>query len=1035
MAGRKINLSDEQAAAVAPTMNIVVQANAGTGKTFVLVQRLLRLIFREFVANEQGGAGILCLTYTNAGAAEMRNRILAAVSEWARADDGELRDLLVGIAHNNPPTDADLGAARKIFYDFIDNPGRMKIQTIHSFCEDILRRFPVEADAPPSWRLVSGAEQRRLLKDAFAELMNKTPTPRIMEAFDNILGATSEYSLDALLDSLVSQYTRIIQLKNDFKSVDYIIEKTGEYLDLGQKSARPVFDEKIYGKYLKKDGGLNKTYKNPPAEAVQISEQLRAAIEYENNAEIMRISADFLVLCDAFATRYSELKNRRGLLDFDDILHKTAAMFRNQKTMGQVLSQLDFGIKHILVDESQDNAPVMWDIIFSMLGDFFSVGEKQNPRTMFAVGDIKQSIFSFQGASPSDFAAAPEKIGRAAGAEMRQYATVPLLESRRASRAVLEVVDFFFNALKPAGLPENIEHRTWRKNDFGQVQIAPLLQKNGEEELEITRKNYAKMVAERIENLISSGAAAPSDIMILVQRRRPFADLISAELKRKNIPTAGSDRIILPDFPAVRDLLHLLRFAALPNAPGADAELAFVLRGPIFRWTENALAELCIGRDKTKTLFATMGARAADDPEKYGADFAKLNEIAARGADAPFDFFSYIMNRWRGQFIRAFGRQCIEPLNEFMTIALSYSRTRAGGLPGFLRWFLDGENEIRRDMERGAGVRILTAHSSKGLEAPIVFLVDTTKNPRSPAPVGKFSPLAPAPDVMLCKTGEIESEKYDAAKEIDIAKKTEEYWRLLYVAMTRARDRLFVFGCAERTANENWHGKLYEIIKNMPGAVVADDGTITIESGEVPPAAAPEKSAKNIEKLTLTEYDNVLKRLHFLTNHLKDDLSAPRRRGQGSKPYLDKKVLSPIPACAGMTKVPSELLYKNAMEYGIEIHKQLETINLADNNELADKIKSNPAIARFWSADSRAEIPIAGDIGGRFHSYRIDRMIVSENAVEILDYKTDATRDRRDSYAAKLGDYAALLTRIYPGRRVAASILWLHNWKIEEVKL
>ena len=234
--------------------------------------------------------------------------------------------------------------------------------------------------------------------------------------------------------------------------------------------------------------------------------------------------------------------------------------------------------------------------------------------------------------------------------------------------------------------------------------------------------------------------------------------------------------------------------------------------------------------------------------------------------------------------------------------------------------------------------------------------------------------------------------------------------------MTRARDRLFVFGCPERGDNENWHKKLYEIAQDAPGAAVDNDGIITIESGEKLIATASEKTAKDIENTTSTEYYNILKNLDFSTNHRLNDLSVPHR-----------------PVCAGMTKVSSELLSKNALEYGINVHKQLELLNLDAGGPLAEKILSNPETARFFAPGSRAEVPIAGEINGEFHSFRIDRMIVSETAVEILDYKTDRTRESRDVYAQKLADYASMLARIYPGREIRAFILWLCDLELDRL--
>lgn len=999
----KITLSEEQSNATEPTVNVIVQANAGTGKTFVLVQRLLRILFREFSdQKDETAAGILCLTYTNAGAAEMRNRILGAVMEWARADNETLRELLHGIAHNNPPTDEDLDHARQIFYNLIDNPHILKIQTIHSFCEDILRRFPIEANVPSAWRLVSGAEQHRLLKETFTELMNRPTSKAVLDAFDNILERISEHLMDGLLESILGQYRHIISLKQNANFPNYIIEGTRNFLNISKPPLKPDFDGD-FEQILTKTGEIRKKL-SPELQAV--AEDVYEYNQYQKNTEIMRISEDFLMLCNGFADRYIALKNRRGLLDFDDILHKTRLLFENPIVMGTVLKQLDVSLKHILVDESQDNSPVMWNIIFSMLDNFWTVGEKENPRSLFVVGDIKQSIFSFQGANPDEFAEVPNRIGTIADNDQRRYQTVPLLESRRTTESVLNVVDYFFNNAKVAGFPKQIAHKCWRRGDAGLVEINPLFEKaNGlgtddtiSEELEITRKKYAKHVADKIENLVKNENIPESDIMVLVQRREPFASLLSRELKRKNIATAGSDRIVLPNFPAIRDLLNLVRFV-LDN--GNDAALAFVLRSPLFRFQEREIFELCANRDLNRPLFETLREKRADI-------YNEILEIAALSNLAPYSFFSEIMRRKRADIIRALGRSVIEPLDEFMTLALSFERTKSGGLLGFLRWFLDGENEIKRDMEKGAGVRILTTHSSKGLEAPVVFLIDTTKNPKSQTKQRPFNVLNPEKDVFLCKSGDITSKRFDAAKDIDLLHRTEEYWRLFYVAMTRARDRLYVFGCEEGSRAESWHSKLYETVHDMPGAIVSEYGIITVSNPQTVPLKNAKKDIKKAEMTFATSSYNQL-------NELKINKS-----NNTTRTYQKKSILQYVHT-------------KYGLKHGTDVHKKLQFLDINSNDDMAVKIKQSQDIARFWETGSRAEVPLAGILDGQFYSLRIDRMIETPAKIEFLDYKTDTTRERRDEYIIQMKKYAMLLSRIYPNKKIMGHILWLHDWELEKI--
>ena len=985
----KKNLSTEQEFAVQPTLNVVVQANAGTGKTFVLIERLLRILFREFDDKKDKPSGILCLTYTNAGAAEMRNRILNSVTSWARANDNDLRELLVGIAHANPPTDEDIKKARAIFYNFIDNPNILKIQTIHSFCEDILRRFGVEANVPPAWRLVSGAEQKRLLKDAFTELMNHPESETVMNAFDNVLGAVSEYSLDDLLESILGEYRDILLLKHNTNFPDEVIEKTREFLSINNPPQQPDLTNINVAPFLTLSGDVAKNRKLPP-DVAGVADAIHEWNQYQNNLEIFDASSNFLILCNAFADKYNEIKSKRGLLDFDDMLYKTYVLFSNPSVMGSVLSQLDFNLKHIMVDESQDNSPIMWKIIFNMLDDFFINGEIENPRTFFAVGDVKQSIFSFQGANPSEFDNIPKKIGEISSNRLRQYKTVALQESRRTSAKILNFIDFFFKNANIESFPTNLHHMCWRKNDFGLVEINPLFKNLKDEKSEITKKKYVKSLANKIESLVNDEGISPDDIMVLVQRREPFVQSLIRELKKKNIKTSGSDKIVLPKFPAIRDLMNIIRFAINPNN---DANLAFVLRSPICRWTETELYNICANRNPDIPLWKILSDK---NPETY----ANLSQIVAMNNMQPFSFFSEILNEYRANFIAALGQPAIQPLDEFMTLCLSYERTQSGGLSGFLRWFLDGENEIKREMEHGAGVRILTAHSSKGLEASVVFLIDTTKNPHSRKKQRPFNTLKPDPDVFICKPSRVTSEKYEIAKETEVAKETEEYWRLLYVAMTRARDRLYIFGCEETGKNESWHSKLYEIARDFPDSTISDSGIIMSQSGTKTP---PEKHTEIVEVPIL---------------------EIP------VKPLNERDIVK-----SKIIELDDVLPQNFGTKYGTDIHKKLQFLKIGANDELAMQIMKNPELANFWAAGSRAEVPLAGTIDGIFYSFRIDRMIQKDTDVMFLDYKTDTTRSRRDEYIEKLRKYFILLSQIYPAKTIHAYILWLHDWMLEKIQL
>ena len=460
-----------------------------------------------------------------------------------------------------------------------------------------------------------------------------------------------------------------------------------------------------------------------------------------------------------------------------------------------------------------------------------------------------------------------------------------------------------------------------------------------------------------------------------------------------------------------------------------------------------------------------------------------LEQIAALGDMQPYEFFSRIMNVFEDEFMAAFGHPAALPMDEFMTMALSYERTQPGGLTGFMKWFMDGDSEIKRDMIDAGGVRIMTTHSSKGLEAPIVFLIDTLRNPHSQTGNVQFNALSPAPDTFICKLEGEPSDIYDNAKADSIRTDYEEYWRLLYVAMTRARDQLYVYGCEERGASESWHSKLYEVLNNMPDAEILEDGTIKIaNSVEVKSDSTTDKLLKNEEQgnchrqresggatlsqSRLLQTQSVCKIKNFIS------ADATMKGDLGTR--------SPHHSSADSTTIKSLANIKSgkfARQYGTDIHKKLQYLQLDNGCELAKKVQSVPELARFWAPNAKTELPISGCIDGKFYSFRIDRVIVREARqsatqavtpakagvhcgrndsnfeiidclqamdpglrrgddkieVEFLDYKSDKTRERRDEYAAKMKLYAFILQKIYPNAKISGHILWLHDWELDHI--
>lgn len=860
----KKKLTPEQDFAADPSKNIWVQANAGTGKTSVLTERLLRILFRS---NNIENTGILCLTYTNAAAGEMRNRILKSLREWALASDDDLKILLAGISKNKTISNDDIVRARGVFFTYIDNPDLLKIKTIHGFCEEILHRFPIEAGLSPAWSLVSDTAQHLLMRDAFECMIHSATDPKVGDAFARIVNRISEYSVDDLLDILGGQYSKIFMINDIDKYREYFVEKIKDFLNLntgyvpdksgvipgkilqmtldainGQKNDKKTLNDivKTTKQYIEKtidfeeyaalyvtEKGTLKTRGFTGCDfLLQEGQRVYEILEYETNVDILKDTVALFDLAVAFTKKYLNIKHEKNVLDFEDLILYTWRLFSEPETMGWILSQLDVSLNHILVDEAQDTSPMQWNILRLLVGDFFTDGQTtENVRSLFVVGDSKQSIYAFMGADAKEFAASRDSIKKQIEQNLREIHNVSLAQSFRSLSSILYVVDMFFDngyVIEQTDF-ENNKHVVMRKKDGpGLVEIHKLVSKK---DTGIDRLGYVKQIVNKIKDVIDSGVQ-PKDIMVLLQKRKPFAAPLISELKKCNIDVAGSDRIVLPDFPAIRDMMNLVRFCLNPDD---DYRLCCVLKSPLYRLSERDIYNICSMRNqinswrlvedgiKEKTsVFETLKDMRSD----IYSDLCLIKTWA--DSMGPYSFFSNVLrnNNMRQKMISALGTQIIDPLEEFMTICLAYERTQTGTLKYFLKWFVTGKSEIKRDMDSSSGVRVVTVHGSKGLEAPVVFLVDTVGTPETekilPIPIKKHQ-IYPTPWLWIAHKTSV-SGPYTIAKDCFDSVRIAEYYRLLYVAMTRARNELYIYGFTQNTtiSEISWHAMLWNILNGLP---------------------------------------------------------------------------------------------------------------------------------------------------------------------------------------------------------------------------
>ncbi len=854
---------EKQRSAADPAVSAWVRANAGTGKTHVLVQRILRLLL-----SGAGPRSILCLTFTKNAAAEMEARVLAKLGEWATASDAELTKALAKTL-TRAPAPEEIALARCLFATVIDAPGGLAIMTIHSFCERVLRRYSLEANVPPGFTVLTEEEAREALKEACAgAFASATEGPlraalecaaanaredEFARVLDAMLGNRHEiarlFSLTPEEDPLPAIEARLRRLFNagaaDTK--DSLLARAASVLDsqalaeaaglLGGGSANDTKSAARFDAASKAVGNEARcaalkeafaTGKGEPRASLMtkplrerapaLHDRLLAAQDAFlaldakiGGLKLAEASGALLRLTEAIFERYEAAKRARTALDFGDLIAQTLRLLSRQEAAEWVLYELDSRIDHILIDEAQDTSPEQWQIVERLTSDFFAgQGQRDCVPTLFAVGDEKQSIYGFQGAKPELLAAFGTLYEEQVSQAGFSWCTADLNLSFRTLAPVLDAVDGVSGALPGLQQGEAVRHLAYRTATGGLVELWQPEQGEKQEKASVWEPDaeaapapkpaeaLAARIAAQIKHWLDSGeglascgrAIEPGDILILLRKRLPMARLLQAALKREGIPVAGTDRIALTDELAVMDLL-VLGDALLQ--PGDDLALATVLKGPLFGLGEDDLFKLAYGRE------GSLWQALEGDPT-YGWHAKRLaawRELARKLS--PFDFYARILEAEDGRkaFGRRLGAECFDAIDEFLALAETFSARPLASLAGFVSFARKSASEVKRETDQAAReVRIMTVHGAKGLEANIVILADTCGN-KSASPVPVYflddGSGAPAIPVWAIKgTGGLRpvADVKDGIKAGDLR----EQGRLLYVAMTRARDRLYIAG-------------------------------------------------------------------------------------------------------------------------------------------------------------------------------------------------------------------------------------------------
>ncbi|MGA2491767.1 MAG: double-strand break repair helicase AddA [Roseiarcus sp.] len=1126
MSGPRLNIPlpvrERQRQASDPAASAWVSANAGSGKTHVLTQRVLRLLIAGAAPS-----GLLCLTFTKTAAANMAARVFETLASWTGLDDAALSEAIAELGAPKPNAQG-LAFARRLFARAIETPGGLKIQTIHAFCERLLHVFPFEANVPAGFSVADDREAAALIAEARARAFaddlrapeREAEVARIAreagaEGFDALLAETlsrrAEFDAIGDAEAYAAALRRALDLGASETSAAIKAQmlafapQWAEWIGIlgeGGKTERDLagrlrgavaagdegsclaaYLDAFFTKDGKPRGGekqrlvtdaLAKRLPSLPLRLAAERERLIGLRERLRSAEALERSVALYRVAEATIKRYAALKGARGLLDYDDLIARTRALLERADA-AWVLYKLDASLEHLLVDEAQDTSPAQWAILAKLSEEFLSGAGARGARTLFAVGDEKQSIFSFQGAAPHMFSAMRRRLARRHEEAKLAFAAVPLSVSFRSAPDVLKGVDAVF-AAEPAwrGLTGDDAppppHQALRDDLEGVIEVWPPIGATKATEREDWRMPVdetssaeppviaARRIAATVKAWLAPNAVErvfdvsegkprrirPGDVMVLVRSRGAFFEAMIRALKENDIATAGADRLLLRDSLAAMDLAAAGRAALLPED---DLTLATALKSPLIGLDDDDLLAIAPGR--AGSLFDALAA--ASEP-RFVAARARLENWRRRARErTPFAFYAALLGADGGRraLLERLGPEASDAIDEVMALALAHEREQAPSLAAFLAELEADDAPVKRDMEaRSDGVRVMTVHAAKGLEAPIVFLADAcsvgyvhhTERLLDLGDREAGSPLF----VWAVRKSE-DSAPLAVARARMLAAAAGEHRRLLYVAMTRAAQRLIVVGHhgVNGPAEDNWHALigagLGERLQPAPAPWDASEAIMRFgapprddASAEFAPMSAPIVEPDWLRRLATPEAPPA--------TLSPSRAAAPQRRAdEGDRGRRQTGVL----AHALLQRLPDVLPERRRAAAQSFLSAQSGAIAEAERTQLVGSalaVLALPALAPLFAAGSRAEVAIAGVApreGAPALPFvgRIDRLAVAADAVYLADYKTGARPSGANprAYVAQLALYRAALAALYPDRPIRAFLIWLTGAEAVEI--
>jgi ATP-dependent helicase/nuclease subunit A len=1139
-----------------PGISAWVSANAGSGKTTVLVRRVKRLLLAG-VPPER----ILCLTYTTAAASNMANRLFADLAAWVTADDAKLdRELEATLGRTANATERN--RARRLFADAIETPGGLKLQTIHAFCTRLLQGAPLEAGVPARFEIIGDedavAARRAALETVLRRAEAGDAEPNLSATVARLTAEVQRDDLikliaqanpfaDRLLDgqgrartraALAADLARALDVDPTLTHADIAsaaMARIARLLDFADFAAHAIAigtdkqkiafadlreawmaardaaariaiwcDALLTGERDKINGNLAKTtvfkaFPAGPAALEAVADVLFDHVEQGKRLALHEASLALFGVAGLALQEYERRKRALGALDYADLIARAGALLAGPEG-AFLLYKLDGRLDHVLIDEAQDTSPAQWTILNALTAEFGAGAGARGPaaavaelaRTVFAVGDEKQSIYSFQGAAPAAFGEQRGVYRQALDRPEYGFADVRLTVSFRSASAVMRGVDAVFaNPDAHRGLSADGDggtvHESARPGMPGRIELWDLIEDAPTDEREVWLRpidavgaesataQLARTIAATLRAWTARGRDdagrpfAPGDVLILLRNRNAaFREIVSA-LRREGVPVAGVDRLTVAAHMAVCDMLALARAALNPED---DLTLATVLKGPLIGLDEDALFALAHGR--RGSLREALASRAASsDGASLAMAEATLRRVEALACrSGPFAFFAGALALMGGrrEAVSRFGPEAHDVLDALLDQARRHEQQRSASLADFVLALSASEADVKRDLSApGSEVRVMTVHGAKGLEARIVILADIALEPSD---VSRDSPLFVVGDQGRAMPVWSPRKKADCAavaaerqRRLDLA--IDEHRRLLYVALTRAEERLILCGVKPsekfiKRLGKSWYGLveagltadgglepceplasgLGRRLHRADGAGVAAGSASGVDAAperrETGPVAMEEPAWLRTPAVRERPVEPPLSPASALAAAEDDaverarDASRPTVPGgfdtaaleRGRLTHLLLQWLAPLPdpqrRAAGARVLAARAPH----------------IDAATREGLLDAalgVFAHPDAAALFGPGSRAEVSLAGSVmtaeGPRPLSGRIDRLLVTPDAVEIADFKTARRVPREVSGVepatlAQLALYAVVAADLYPGRTVTARVIY-----------